>query len=397
MQAQSAVTGLPVIAVACDAVTAEPAAANPPAVTPTLSQHAFDRWGDLPVDVVVQVMYWTLLGSGSSRWAASLALTSKHFALAGQDFRAGAWYRDAQSVVMHGRTVSWVAQYLNGTGNQTSVRSPKDINELNIALADLGSTSAHAGQLLDIESKLKAALNDTQLEGFRRYRGASLSLLAGASEVSGDHVVEIARALPVEVCLRVEFIARTFLQFTREDIVAGVIRRVALTGRATAFDLKWALDLTAAPDLLSSVLDIACGPGRIVFFGFGNLENPDVMLKSLGDRCDRFSHLKLVMFGCAEPPARELLASLADALERRQQAGRSRVTVVISCDELRSQNPPATGLFSADEYARFEAAGLVFAMLDNEPATHPSVRKVLRSLEGGTIDAWVAPPGAKAE
>jgi hypothetical protein len=121
------------------------------------------------------------------------------------------------------------------------------------------------------------------------------------------------------------------------------------------------------------------------------------MLKSLGDRCDRFSHLKLVMFGCAEPPARELLASLADALERRQQAGRSRVTVVISCDELRSQNPPATGMFSADEYARFEATGLVFAMLDNEPATHPSVRKVLRSLEGGTIDAWVAPPGAKAE
>ncbi len=391
MYSPPANTGLPAVAIAPAAATANSSAADFPVPAPTLSQPAFDRWTDLPVDVVVQVMYWTMLGAGSARHAAPLALTSTCFAQAGQDFRTGPWYQDAQSVVMHERIVGWISTYLTGFGHPGSVRSPNDASELESTLRSLGSTGVHLNDVLDIESKLKPVLNQRQLDGFRRYPGPSLALLTGVSEASGDQIVEIARALPADVCLRVQFIARTFLQFTLEDMVAGVIRCVALNGRATAFDLKWAIDLTTAPDVLGKVLDIACGPGRVAFFGFGSLEDPHAMLQALGDRCSRFRQLKLVMFNCSEPPAREALLALAAALEQRQLAGLSRLTVVIGCDELRPRSEQANRVFSADEQDRFEAAGLYFALLDNEPATHPTMQKVLRSLRAGPIDPWLEP------
>lgn len=388
MQAQPAATGRPAVVVH-DTTAAAPSTHTFAPTAPAISQPAFDRWTDLPVDVVVQVMYWTMRSTASITWATSFALTSKHFMRAGLSFRAGSWYREAQSAVMHERTVDWVCAYLKGFGDRASIRSPKDIRELDQTLQELGNTGAHSCVALDIETRLKPALGNDHLQAFRNYRGASLALLSSVGEESGDRIAGIARALPTDVCLRVQFIARTLMEYTRKDLVVSLIRRVALTGRATAFELKWAVDLSTAPALLGDVLDVACGPGMVSFLGFGNLDDPQVLLRALSDRCPRFVHLKLLMFHCSEPPARDALETLAAALGKRQSAGRSRLTVVIGCEEMKSGSMQAASMFSTDERTRFESVGLYFEMLDNAPVTHPSVQKVLRSLGAGAVDAWI--------
>ncbi len=400
MHTQPSNTGRPAIAFTHDTTTPQPSPAHPASATPKISQPNIsqpncDRWTELPVDVVMQVMYWSMLQSGSSTSATSFALTSTHFAQAGQSFRTGSWYQEAQTTLMHERTVEWVGNYLKGMGQNGGVLSPADVGELEAMLAQLDSAGEQGGDMLDIESRLKPAAGSDLLAGFRTFRGASLALLTGVGEQGGMRVVEIARALPTAVCLRVQFIARTFSQHAREDLVVNVIRQVAMTGRATAFELKWAMDLSNEPVQLGVVLDLACGPGRVSFLGFGSLQNPAVMLQALTDRCDRFRHLRLVMFNCSEPPEKPALEVLAAALAQRQSASLSRLTVVIGCDELRSASPQSTSMLPADERARFEAAGLYVEMLDNEPASHPSVQKVLRSIGKGAIDTWVVRPSGE--
>ncbi len=397
MQAQSATVVFPATVIAHEVTGAAPSPLPAASAAPNLSLKPYARWTDLPVDVVVQVMYWAILGAGSSTWATSFALTSKSFAQAGQSFLDSPWYQEAQSIVAHERTVEWVGAYLKGFSHRLSIRSPKDSAELDEALKALGEHGDHGCSALDIESKLKIEPDNDHLQRFCSYRGVSLALLTGVNEKSGNRIVSIARALPTPVCLRVQFIARTLVEYTQEDLVVSLIRRIALTGRATAFELKWAVDLSTEPAQLGAVLDLACGPGMISFFGFGNLDNPHAMLQALSDRCERFRHLKLVMFSCSEPPERRSLEALAAALAKRQSDARSRLTVVIGCEELRSGSMQATSTFPADERARYEAVGLYLEMLDNEPAAHPAVQKVLRSVGMGAIDAWVARPYVTAE
>ncbi len=137
MQAQPFNTGLPAIAVA-HTTTAQPSSANAACATPSISQQPCDRWTDLPVEVVEQVMYWSMLQSGSSISATSFALTSKYFAQAGQSFRTSLWYQEARSMVMHDRTVNWTCNFVKMLGYFQFTVNAGNLAELNLALKNMG-------------------------------------------------------------------------------------------------------------------------------------------------------------------------------------------------------------------------------------------------------------------
>ncbi len=120
------------------------------------------------------------------------------------------------------------------------------------------------------------------------------------------------------------------------------------------------------------------------------------MLRAISERCERFRHLKLVMFDCSLLPGREALLELAAALERRQAAGQSRVTVVVDSTSLLWVEPSECELISADERAAFESAGLYLACLNGEPPGHPAVQKVIRSIGNGVVDTWSPAPRASS-
>ncbi len=392
MHTQPTNTGRPAIAFTHDTTTAQPSSAHPASATPNLSQPNISqpncgRWTELPDDVVMQVMYWSMLQSGSSTSATSFALTAKYFAQAGQSFRTSSWYREARSVLMHERTTSWTCSFVKMLGLFPFTINPRGWAELHLALKNMGSGGEGMSHVLIIADPLRAGPGTDCLAGFRNFQGTALSLLTGASEQTREQVIEIARILPADVCLYVELSFQVY-RLRAEDLgVPSFVSRVAMSGRPTAFNLKQHADLSTRPDELGAVLDVACGPGMVSFLHFGRIDNPDVMLRALGDRCHRFSDLKLVTFSGKPVPTRDALFALVAALEKRNTAARSRLTVVIDCIVMRPGSADAASIFSADELAACEHAGLYFERLEFGAVNNAGEQKVLSSIVGPLVHA----------
>ncbi len=389
MNAQPLATGRSAIAFAGNTHTVPtPSPAEATTVAPNLSQ-TFDRWNDLPDDVAVPVMYWLMRATG----AVPLALASQRFLHAGQVFRAGPWFEGAKSVLMHERSVAWASAYLRGMAHGPRKVYPRTPEALCANLQFLASSGEDMRMALAIDGKpLPAAPGADWRDPFRRYPGASLGLATGMRNHADAKIIEIARILPPQVCLCLDiYLNSVGLKGTLKGL-AGLLSSVAQTGRLTAFEMQWGLDLSADPAELGAVLDIACGAGAISHINFGTANVPDAMLRAISERCERFRHLKLVMFDCTVLPGREALLELAAALERRQAAGQSRVTVVVDSASLLWVEPSDCELMSAGERAAFESAGLYLACLNGEPPTHPAVQKVIRSIGKGVVDTWSPAP-----
>ncbi len=386
MQAQPLTTGPSAIAVA-DNTFSPPVASLPEigSITPSVSQ-PYDRWTDLPDDLAVQLMYWLMRESGS----APLALTSKRFLQAGQAFHAGPWYEGVKSLQQHARCVDWTRSYLSGFANERRLIFLRNADDLDAGLAHLGKAPEDHRRSIVIDGRPIAAAQGTDwLDGFRRYQGKSLVLTTGKRTQAETAIIQIAEALPQRVCLRLEFYLGMSLGPAPVEGMARLIGRIVLSGRPTAFDMEWGVDLCADPAELGAVLDIACGEGTISFLNLGAVNDPDILLRALSDRCDRLRHLKLVMFECTMVPDRSELAALAAALEQRQAAGHARLTVVIASMAMEGNDPSGKPVFSVGERAGFERCGLYFEFLDGELPGHPAVRKVIRSVGQGAADAWV--------
>ena len=381
MQAQTVSPGFPAIAAAPNSANAALSSDTSAVVAPQFSQQPYDRWADLPADVAVQVMYWTMLGAGTARWAASFALASKHFAQAGESFRAGPWYGDAQSALMRDSATAWTRAYVGLLGQSPTVTVPKSRDELNAALALLGEGHQGMANLLNIEHPLNFAADEVLPDALRHFRGSALSLVKGVRKDSGEQIVRIAQALPPTVCVCVVFAPVSWGRIKHAG-VPDLISRIAATGRATAFDLESHTDLSPQPDELGAVLDVACGPGMVCFFKFGQVADPDAMLRALSDRCESFRDLKLVMLTCKNPPSRAQIEALTDALARRASAGQPRLTVVVGCDKVRDQDRYGTPVFSVDERARFERAGLYLECVESGLGNPRGTEKVCASVRG---------------
>ncbi len=384
MQAQLVTTGPSAIAFAGNTHTAPASSpAEAASVMPKLSQR-FDRWIDLPDDVTVQVMYWLMLDGGT----VPLALASQRFLQAGQVFRAGPWYEGAKSVLMHARCVDWTRSCLSGFANEPRLIFPGEVDELNTGLASLGDASDDQRRAVIIDGEPIASPRGLDwLDGFRRYPGASLALMTEKRRQAEAAIIDIAWALPPRVCLRLQCYPSMGGMTSPVDGIASLISRIAQTGRAMAFDLEAGVDLSADPAELEAVLDIACGQGVISFVNLGTITQPDSLLRAMADRCERFRHLKLVMFNCATLPDPGELAALAAALDSRQRAGHSRLTVVIGNMAMWINDGSGNPEYSFEERAEFERSGLYFEYLHGELPEHPAVRKIIRSIEQGPVDA----------
>lgn len=394
MRAQFAANGRPAVAGASDTSTATSARASIAPNTPSISQRPYDRWTDLPDDVSVQVMYWLMRDTGSVQ----LALTSKRFLQAGQAFRAGPWYQDARAVLVHARAVAWTRTYLGGLAQISRTVRTSDISELNNALRLLSTTGDVLRMSLVVDGKPPhAAPGIDWLDGFRRYEGTSLRL-STSRDKQGDHMIlRIAGALPPDVCLSLDVYINSGGILASLKGMAELFSRIARSGRTTAFEMQWGVDLSVNPVELGAVLDIACGSGHVSRFCFGDLHDPDIMLQALTDRCSSFCHLKLVMFDCSVLPSREQLVALAAALEKRQADGQSRVTVVVGCDKFFTSGGSVDALVTADERTDFEEAGLYLEFLSDEQPDQPAVHKVMRSVGKGPVDALLPRPNESAD
>ena len=383
MQARSVTVGFPPIAVERNTT---PASSTSLASSAPSIRQPCDRWADLPDDVAVQVMYWLMIDSGS----VPLALASQRFRQAGQVFRAGPWYEGAKSVLMHTRCVDWTRAYLSGFVNEQRLFFPKDAHDLDTGLARLGEAPEDHRRSIVIDGKPTGAVWGARwLESFRHYPGASLVLTTGKRQQAEATIIDIAQALPQRVCLRLEFFLGMGGMTPPVGGIGRLISRIVLTGRATAFDMQWGMDLSADPDELGAVLDVACGRGVISYMSLGNVSQPDALLRALSERCDRFRHLKLVMFDCTAFPDRDPLAALATGLDNRHAAGHSRITVVIGSMALLGNGSSGRLVLPAAERAEFERCGLYFDFLDGEPPSHPAVQKIIRSVGQGAVDAWL--------
>lgn len=385
MQAQNILTRSPVIDVHQHTTAEDSPVTLSPTATASVSQPSFDRWAELPVDVVGQVMYWTMLGNGSLTGAMPFSQTSKFFAQAGQTFRDGPWYQDAQSVLMHQRVVTWTGNYLACLGCLPSIHSPATPAELDTTLELMSESSQGIYNLLSIERLQKLAPDNDFSDAFRNFHGTSLSLMTGKRAETREKIVDIARVLPPEVSVLVKLTPQEPGPSADAD-AAGLVGRVAASGRPTAFDFQRYSDLSVLPDALGAVLDVACGRGMVSFFRFGRIDDPDAMLSTLSDRCHQFRHLRLVMFTCENPPSREKLDALSATLRKREAAGLSRLTIVIGCDKLEDQDWEATPVFTIDERARFERAGLYLECVESGIGNPLGERRVLASVRGGAID-----------
>ncbi len=383
MRAQLAHPDLTPKVVAHPIPAASPASTDSPAAGPGVSQPCA-LWTDLPDDLAVQLMYWLVRASGS----AALALTSQRFLQAGQAFRGSPWYQDARSVRVHERGVDWIRTYLGGLACNPRTLKATDISELKNTLRLLNHAGDALCMSLVIDGKPPRAVSGMDwLEGFRCYEGKTLRLSTCRHKLADDMIIQIARALPPEVCLSLDVYLHTDGILGTLEGMARLISCIAQTGRIMALELQWAVDLSVLSAELGAVLDIACGPGVISRLCFGELHNPDTMLRALSDRCSRFRHLKLVMFECAQLPFHEDLVALAGALEERQADGQSRLTVVVGCGKRFAADGSKAPLISADERIAFENTGLYLEYLFGSQPDHPAVQKVMRSVGKGPVDA----------
>ncbi len=398
MHAQPVTTGLPAISAVHNATTAQPSSAIAAAVTagtpgtPGIHQPSCGRWYDLPVELVEQVMYWSMLQSGSSRSATAFALTSTHFAQAGQGFRTSPGYREARSLLMHERTTSWTCSFVKKLGYLPFILSPGNSRELKLALKIMARTDEGMLHLLNIAHPLQAEPGIDHLDRFRSFKGPALCVAMDVLEQSSEQLIQVARVLPENVCLHVELGTPVYGPPDEGLGIASLVSRVAMSGRPSGFNLKRHADLSTRPDELGALLDVACGPGMISFLHFDRIDHPDAMLHALGDRCHRFRDLKLVMFNSERAPSRDALLALVAALEKRHAAAQLRLTVVIDCSAVYAAGAHAAPLFSADELAACEHAGLYVECLAYGKLNQEGMCKVLASLSRQTVLARLLQP-----
>lgn len=342
-------------------------------------------WTDLPDDVVQQVMSWLMVREGSEAGVSALASASKALHASARMFRQGAGYAHVRASWNHARAGAWAVKYLDALRRgEFLCIGPSFHASLQRALSFMTEQNEILpAYLMLVEEGAKEWLAGESRQQFQNYRGSSLWVHSDASPWAVGKTADIADVLPRKVVMAV------LIGGTQAGLAgaAALIRGVVSSGRMSGFTVVSEEGATIRLDGLAQVIDMLCAPGRVSFIRFNKLDAPDPLLAALAERCNELHSVRLISMVCEAVPDDKVLAALGDALVRRQESRKSRVTVAVHC-----QAGPAPGRtggewLSADSRAALERAG-VFLLQKFGSSEREMHAKLIASVASGPPVTW---------
>jgi hypothetical protein len=344
--------------------------------------------GGVPTDIANQLMYWTVRSEESTASIRSLGCASLGWSSALLGYYASGKGVEGSSFLLHQKARDWIRHYLDGIKFQWMGEIPRHPNQLRTILLSLEKFSwgPQNRPLVLVESPLSAYTGDWQ-QAFRDYQGDSLAISIEPSSWSVGTLIEVERALPPDVPLRI----RAFNGTIDEQKAVETIKHLCEAGRMLSLCFGFGAGVFIAPLALNTIVDAMCGPALIVSLGFSLSEDPGQALQILAEKCVDFLHLKLLCIECQKTPCYQDVEALANALKKRQETGRSRITIALT---FHGQNTPefqSKSLFSEEGLRQAADVGLFFCPLFVEPGMRHHdkfIHDIRASIGDGPFDIW---------
>lgn len=288
----------------------------------------------LPEDIVHQLMYWSMISSGSEASVCALACTSKQWQFRMQSFAASPWRRDAQSLLNHQRATAWVKKRLEKNESRTKEVAPLNGAELKSFLEFL-ERPVDRPHLLYLCPKAKPAFaGDAWLAAFRSFKGKSLPLLIGSNLAPAksekfwvaDVMKKAERALTRDVCLSLHFEARL-----QNDLFDTLMHKLGAGGRVMGLEFGVGCDISESPAMCDSLIDLMSGKAQLVHVQMESVRaDPGLLLSKLASACGNLRHLHYISMNMSVPASYSAIELLSTALKARYDAGKPRIIVALN-------------------------------------------------------------------
>lgn len=371
------------------------ASSGPACGQPVVAQHAFERWSDVPPEILIQLMAWTSRFENSLVSARSLGCVSKRFDAAMKAF---------QDIDLHRQTTKWVRSYLAQAVASHELNPRWDLPDsresLKIALnraTVAASESVAPCSPLWLEQMLNAPANQDWISEFRAYGGQHLGIATlGGSEV-GDLIFKVERALPAGVSLSVQ-IMEFFAALGRIDDawMASFISRLCAGGRPIAFNFS-GIGFANYPLARKALMDVMCGEGYVMSVSFDDTGEAgrDCLLQELTDRFEQLAHVQLISFVSSDSNLRLSYAHIEGLqleMGGRRYARASRVNVAIDFKLWDHPSVKDKPLASEEKRRQVEDVGLYFGKANGGSGRSDIVARISASTGN---DFWHKPVRAQ--
>lgn len=367
------------------------ASSGPGSGPPVVGQHAFERWSDVPPEILIQLMAWTSRFENSLVSARSLGCVSKRFDAAMKAF---------PDIDLHRQTTKWIRSCLAPILSSDAFNPRWDFPDcrewLKAALSaatKAASVSVASCSPIWLEKMLNAPDKEDLIGEFRAYGGQTLAIATfGGSEV-GNLILKVERALPAGVSLSVQ-IMQLFAASDRIDDawMASFISRLCAGGRPMAFSFS-SIGFVNYPLATKALMDALCGQGYVMSVSFDDIgeAGPDCLLQELTDRFEQLAHVQLISIVNSYGNLRLSYSRIEDlqvAMEGRRDARASRVNVAIDFKLWDHPGVKGKPLASEDKRRQVEDAGLYFGKANGSSGGSDIVARISASTGN---DFWPTP------
>jgi hypothetical protein len=352
-----------------------------PAHPPQLGQHVSGDWSEVPADILVQVMEWSLRTEKSIKPASSLAYVSKNFHAIFKHFLSGDLV-ESHFGQLHKDVTAWLRWQLGSLGYRPNSVCPKSREELKEVLRPAPSyyNPAVRATYVWIDNRTRDAFVSDWLNEFKQYEGKMLSIGSFGEVWPNDRMLDIEKSLPTEIFLKVYLGIRE--SFNDKDRLAEFIARLCEHKRPLAFEFdSYGADLPG--ELMSNVLlDTMCGQGFVtsVSVNFSDKSNALYFITNLAKRFDQIRHTQFIRISCHGLGIDdEALQCVQSAMKARQLTNGTCVNVAIE----------GVSIASAEKRKQLEQIGLYFGTVENSMENHDFVQRIAESMGTGPIDFWI--------
>lgn len=357
---------------------------------PTVEQQAVERWADVPIDILTQLMAWTCHIENSAAGVHALGCVSRRFDVAMKEFqRSDLYLEKSLSGAMHRQATAWVRSYLAPVGRRTDGEFPNSRASLQAALVKAANAvPAKSCGPLWIDASLKDAYVEDWLCEFEAYGGQTLALAAFGQGWAWDRISQIERALPDTVALNVHI--NDFEKGIDDVRLGELVSGLCSGGRALAFEFS-GLDFSACPLTRKALLDALCGAGFVMCVAIQQMSarSAEALLQDLTDRFDKLVHVQFIGISRSDKRmSHACIHSLQSAMEKRRDAKGSRVNVAIGFSEWTDPSVWGKPLASDETRRQLEDLGLYFGKAGGSATHSDIVDRISESTGKGRIDRW---------
>jgi len=261
------------------------------AAIPTMHQPVLSG---LPVDVMLQLLLWTMKQDTSEASARALRCTSYRFNQVFMQYVENGYYKKFLEDTYIERSAEFAANIFSYPCEYSGKNCISDLNDLKTKINILGEIyyGSEKGYMnyLCINDKFVEKHDDEWIKQFQNFKGSQLPLFVSCGTAGLEVVAKINQVLPPKVALQ---LSTCYVdEQDHEEELCKNLSALFSSGRPLGLELyHYSLMPNSAQKL---ILEAMCEPKKISYIKFSDIHS-DLILDELVDRWSYFRDVQLVI------------------------------------------------------------------------------------------------------